>query len=112
MVSGDEGVTTRSDSRRAHSRCDLAFHAFSPHFADSTGCIGKASSAAKNAIAAAALPTRWLNEAVTPWPSFIRVSNRTGLRDELAACSAAANLRDCHGATRGSLTPVISSTAG
>src|SRR4030095_11993069 len=38
--------------------------------------------------------------------------SRLGLPLDVAACSRAANLRACHASTRGSLNPVVISTAG
>ena len=57
-------------------------------------------------------PTRWLKGAPMPWPACMRVSSSTEWPEVVAFCSAAANLRDCQGATRGSFSPVVSNTAG
>ena len=40
-----------------------------------------------------------------PWPEFAEVRSRTGRPDDVAACSAAANLRECIGFTRPSVAP-------
>src|SRR5215472_3658787 len=51
-------------------------------------------------------------EELTKCPSPRRVISRIGRGDVLAFCSAAANLCDCDGATRGSFSAVMSSTPG
>src|SRR5574337_1159444 len=76
------------------------------------GVASRSSSCAKKVKPIAVSPTRWLKGASMPWRAFIRVSSRIGCGELVASCRAAANLRDCQGATRGSLAPVVSRTAG
>ena len=110
FISGPDRHTRRALRRRRTMRFNL--HCGVLLDGEVGGAAGARPSSSAKKLKLGARVARALTEEVTPCPSPRRVISRIGWGEVLAFCSVTANLLDCHDATRGSFSAVMSSTRG